>query len=66
MTIDVDPLLHSGVVVRVGSADLWTATRRPLSAGMRIGTEQPVCRKTATGEQTTRIDNPPDIEGRQP
>ena len=49
--IDVEHLLAMGVVVRVGSADAWAATRRLLGVGVRIGTEQqlvrrPVCQST--------------------
>lgn len=45
MTVDVDHLLAMGVVVRVGSADAWTATRRLLGAGVRIGTQEQSARR---------------------
>lgn len=64
MTIDVDHLLAVGVVVRVGSADLWAVTRRLLSAGVRIGTEEQLARHGTT--RSVRVgysDNPPDGEG---
>lgn len=65
MTIDVDHLLAVGVVVRVGSADLWAATRRLLSAGVRIGTEEQLARRKAVGSiQSASGDNPPECEGR--
>ena len=47
MTVDADHLLALGVVVRVGSADLWAVTRRLLSAGVRIGTEEQLARHKA-------------------
>lgn len=40
MTINIDHLLAAGIVVRVGGADAWSAIRRLLGAGVRIGTEQ--------------------------
>lgn len=65
MTIDVDHLLAVGVVVRVGSADLWAATRRLLSAGVRIGTEEQLARRQAVGSiRGAAGDNPPEGEGR--
>ncbi|HTJ72712.1 MAG TPA: hypothetical protein VL551_34555 [Actinospica sp.] len=50
MTIDVDHLLAAGVVVRVGGADVWAATRRLLGAGVRIGTEQQLARRQARSD----------------
>jgi hypothetical protein len=47
VTIDVDHFLAMGVVVRVGGADAWAATRRLLGVGVRIGTEQQLARRQA-------------------
>lgn len=70
MAIDMEHLLAVVVVVRVGSADLWTVIRRLLSAGVRIGTEeqlarQTLARRTAAGNvRITYGEKPPEIEGR--
>ena len=53
MTIDVDHLVAMGVVVRVGSADAWTAVRRLLGAGVRIGTEEQFARRPAAAATRT-------------
>jgi len=49
MTIDIEHILAGMVVVRIGSADLWAITRRLLSAGVRIGTEEQLAHRAAAG-----------------
>ncbi|MEY9930788.1 hypothetical protein ABH926_005435 [Catenulispora sp. GP43] len=53
MTIDIEHLLAAMVVVRIGSADLWTIVRRLLSAGVRIGAEEQLAHRGVVG--TVRI-----------
>jgi len=67
MTIDVDHLVAIGVVIRVGSADAWTVTRRLLEAGVRIGTEEHLARRMAAKiARTACADLPPDWEVERP
>ena len=63
MAIDVEHLLAAVVVVRVGSADLWTLVRRLLSAGVRIGTQEQLARRTAATVRITYGEQPPELEG---
>jgi hypothetical protein len=66
MKFDVDHLLALGVVVRVGCADLWAATRRLLGAGVRIGTEEQLSRRKASSDvRPSHGENFPERDGQR-